>query len=147
MTFAIGSLVRLSRIHDTHAARVKKQLGRAGVVQSFVRSPVEKYLLAFPGAELWIGPAYLDLASPLTPRESVVLFNLAAGLSNRAIAERLGISGWTVKHHLTSVYAKLGVWGRVEAAVMFIFGAEAGYGVEIAEPAARAEKATSHQED
>ena len=40
---------------------------------------------------------------PLTPRELQVLALLASGLSNKAIAVRLGISDQTVKFHVASV--------------------------------------------
>jgi DNA-binding NarL/FixJ family response regulator len=52
---------------------------------------------------------------PLTPRERQVLDFVARGLSNRVIAERLGISEHTVKFHVSSIYGKLGVSGRAEA--------------------------------
>ena len=52
---------------------------------------------------------------PLTVRERDVLEWLALGLSNRAIAARLGISEHTVKFHVTSIYSKLGASSRAEA--------------------------------
>ena len=55
------------------------------------------------------------LAEPLTPREREVLEWLAEGLTNRAIAARLGISDHTVKFHVASIYGKLGVSTRAEA--------------------------------
>ena len=51
----------------------------------------------------------------LTPREGEVLELLGAGLTNRAIAERLYLSESTVKTHLVRVFAKLGVDGRAAA--------------------------------
>jgi DNA-binding NarL/FixJ family response regulator len=57
----------------------------------------------------------LVVFEPLTAREHDVLEWLALGLSNRAIAERLGISEHTVKFHVTSIYGKLGVSSRAEA--------------------------------
>jgi DNA-binding NarL/FixJ family response regulator len=51
----------------------------------------------------------------LTEREQDVLQALSEGLSNRAIAERFGISRSTVKFHLHAVFEKLGVHGRAEA--------------------------------
>ncbi len=48
----------------------------------------------------------------LTEREREVIKALAQGLSNKAIAASLGISHITVRHHLTNVFAKLGVKGR-----------------------------------
>jgi DNA-binding NarL/FixJ family response regulator len=39
---------------------------------------------------------------------------VAKGLKNKQIAERLFISDATVRHHLSSIFAKLGVSDRVE---------------------------------
>jgi DNA-binding NarL/FixJ family response regulator len=52
---------------------------------------------------------------PLTPREREVLELLAHGLSNRQIAERLGISEHTAKFHVAAVSGKLGAASRTEA--------------------------------
>jgi DNA-binding NarL/FixJ family response regulator len=51
----------------------------------------------------------------LTPRELDVLQVLAEGLSNKAIARRLGISDQTVKFHVASIAGKLGAQNRTEA--------------------------------
>jgi len=51
----------------------------------------------------------------LTPREIEVLELVAEGLSNKAIAVRLGISDQTVKFHLTSITGKLGAINRTDA--------------------------------
>jgi DNA-binding NarL/FixJ family response regulator len=56
-----------------------------------------------------------DDEEPLTDREREVLSLLADGLSNRGIAARLGISEHTVKVHVSTIYAKLGVGNRTEA--------------------------------
>ncbi|HSJ73062.1 MAG TPA: LuxR C-terminal-related transcriptional regulator [Miltoncostaeaceae bacterium] len=52
----------------------------------------------------------------LSPRELDVLALLGAGLSNRAIAERLYLTRKTVEHHVRSVLAKLDLANRAEAA-------------------------------
>ena len=57
--------------------------------------------------------ALLDEA--LTPRELEVLQLLAAGLPNKTIAARLGISEHTAKFHVSSVLAKLDAASRTEA--------------------------------
>jgi DNA-binding NarL/FixJ family response regulator len=51
----------------------------------------------------------------LTPREVQVLQQLARGLSNKAIADALKITEYTVKDHLKSILAKLRVADRTEA--------------------------------
>ena len=51
----------------------------------------------------------------LSPRELVVLKELAAGRSNKEIARRLEVSPNTVKTHLARVYEKLGAERRTDA--------------------------------
>jgi DNA-binding NarL/FixJ family response regulator len=51
----------------------------------------------------------------LTPREQELLRYLGEGLGNREIAHAMGLSDHTVKFHLRSIYAKLGVRTRTEA--------------------------------
>lgn len=53
----------------------------------------------------------------LTPREHDVLTLLADGLSNRAIAEKLGISAHTVKFHVDALLDKLAARSRTHAVV------------------------------
>jgi DNA-binding NarL/FixJ family response regulator len=55
--------------------------------------------------------------SPLTDREEQVLAMVGDGLPNKAIARRLGISERTVKAHLTSIFQRLGVTDRTQAAL------------------------------
>jgi len=51
----------------------------------------------------------------LTSREIEVLQLAAQGLANKQIAAQLGISEHTIKVHLSSLYAKLGISSRTEA--------------------------------
>jgi two-component system, NarL family, nitrate/nitrite response regulator NarL len=56
----------------------------------------------------------------LTPREMDVLANIVAGKSNRELAESFSISEQTVKHHLTNIFDKVGVYNRLELALFAI---------------------------
>ena len=51
----------------------------------------------------------------LTEREKEVLYLLAAGLSNKGIAEKLFVSAGTIKTHTLNVYLKMGVANRTSA--------------------------------
>jgi two-component system, NarL family, nitrate/nitrite response regulator NarL len=56
----------------------------------------------------------------LTPRELEIVGGIAAGETNREIAERLAVREHTVKHHLTNIFDKVGVFSRLELAVFAI---------------------------
>src|SRR4051812_39817508 len=68
----------------------------------------------------------------LTPREIEVLELIAQGLTNSEVAQRLGVTVHAVKFHLASIYRKLGVGNRTEAAGFFYqHGIEAPSGEEV----------------
>ena len=71
--------------------------------------PLTERLLQEPAASVE------ELSEPLTAREREVLELLGRGLSNKLIARELHISEHTVKFHISSLYAKLGVNNRAEA--------------------------------
>lgn len=50
----------------------------------------------------------------------------ALGLTNGQIAERLNVTVHAVKFHLASIYRKLGVANRTEAAVLYLRGDRGG---------------------
>lgn len=60
-------------------------------------------------------PAAEALTEPLSDRELEVLNLIAEGLSNKLIAQGLGISEHTVKTHVTAILTKLGASSRTEA--------------------------------
>jgi len=53
----------------------------------------------------------------LTERERDVIALVGEGLKNKQIANRLSITETTVRHHLTSIFAKLGVHSRLELVI------------------------------
>lgn len=57
-----------------------------------------------------------DPTADLTPGESRVLDLIGEGMSNREIAEQLGIAEKTVKNHVTSLLAKMGLQRRTQVA-------------------------------
>jgi LuxR family maltose regulon positive regulatory protein len=92
-------------------------LGR-GIAPDYVR----RLLAAFPVAEPELAAARIsepqesDLVEPLSVRELEVLQLVAEGLTNRQVAARLFLSLNTVKGHTRSIYGKLGVHSRTQAA-------------------------------
>jgi len=63
-------------------------------------------------------PAALFEAERLTPRESEVLTYLSKGFTIKEIAGLMGIKWFTVHDHIKSIYKKLNVSSRAEAAVL-----------------------------
>ena len=56
----------------------------------------------------------------LTGREMEIILEVVSGASNPEIARKLSISEQTVKHHLTHIFDKLGVYTRVELALFAV---------------------------
>jgi len=61
------------------------------------------------------GPVALPKAPPLTDREKEILRWVAAGLQNKEIAQKLGISLATVRNHIHNILEKLDVHSKLEA--------------------------------
>ena len=56
----------------------------------------------------------------LTERETQILVRIAGGMLNKEIADSLNISERTVKNHISSIFRKINVWDRTQAAVFAI---------------------------
>ncbi len=102
---AIGYLLK-----DVSATELAAAIRAANLGRSMLSSEAT---IALAG-RTWSGHAGHDL----TPREREVLDLLVEGLNNSEIAERLVVSRATIKFHVSSILAKLGVDSRAEAVVM-----------------------------
>ena len=80
-------------------------------------------LLGTLGATLPARPAVKELAA-LSARELEVARAVAAGRSNKEVAERLGIAERTVKAHLGMIFSKLGVRDRMQLLLRLGHGTE-----------------------
>lgn len=87
-----------------------------GLIERALTVPQPLPAPSTPGAALTGASQPLAGADALTSREREVLGLLAQGLSNRAIAEALGVSVTTVKTHVGALYSKSGVASRVQLA-------------------------------
>ncbi|RZQ63915.1 response regulator [Amycolatopsis suaedae] len=97
-----------------HLAQYIRTLASGGVVLSrdVTRSAADDYLDTAARSAASAGVARL------TKREREVLVLLAEGLSNLAIGVRMHLSRGTIKDHVSTVLAKLGVGNRVQAALI-----------------------------
>jgi DNA-binding NarL/FixJ family response regulator len=92
-----AALVAISRGLVVLPAAIARRLGRVSAIDDT--------------GDAGIAP----LQETLTAREREVLELVSQGLSNKAIASHLGISGNTVKFHVSSICGKLGASSRTEA--------------------------------
>jgi len=102
--------------------RACRELGQADEADRHLRTAetmaqeiANPQLLAQVTAAL-AGGAAEPLPGNLTARQAEVLRLLADGLTNKEIAARLYLSPGTVERHLATIYRKLGLGGRVDAA-------------------------------
>lgn len=91
--------------------------GEAVVSPRITRRMLEMFAGQLPSGTATSGQVDPRIAS-LTPRETEILCLVARGMSNAEIAAELVVSATTVKTHVGSVLAKLGVRDRVQAVVV-----------------------------
>jgi DNA-binding NarL/FixJ family response regulator len=90
--------------------------GDAVVAPSVTRRLLDTVMPHLPAVDGEPRPAHPELQR-LTTRERQILTEVAAGLSNAEIAERLVLSEATVKTHVGRVLGKLGLRDRVQVVV------------------------------
>jgi len=103
---AIGYLLK-----DTNADELRRAIRAAAAGQVQLAPEAAARLMGEVRA-----PAR-DAAEALTGREADVLRLVAQGLANKEIAHELGIGEKTVKTHVSSILAKLGLQSRTQAAL------------------------------
>lgn len=113
-------MAQLVRQHDpigavAWAKGALATFARIGAVQTAEAAKLLRELGAHPGAA---GQAQ----TPLTRREVEIAELIAAGLTNREIADRLVISTKTVEHHVSHILDKLDLKGRAEIAAYAVRG-------------------------
>lgn len=110
---ALGYLLKDISGHDL-AHAVRAVAGGGALIQPSVAARVvaEFARLATPAR-----PAEQGLAEPLSEREREILKLVAAGLTNREIADRLALAEGTVKNYITNILGKIGSRDRTQAAL------------------------------
>jgi DNA-binding NarL/FixJ family response regulator len=110
---ALGYLLK-----DTDSARLVEAIQHAARGESLLQPSVAARVVSeFARLAAPRRPADLAAELGLSEREVAVLRALALGQSNKEIAVELGITEGTVKNHVTSILAKLGVTDRLQAAL------------------------------
>ena len=94
------------------SARLTRALERLGASRAGTTAPTST-----DGWEPVAAPSPVTLpkAPPLTDREKEILRWVAAGLQNKEIAHKLGISLATVRNHIHNILEKLDVHSKLEA--------------------------------
>ncbi|WP_221449376.1 response regulator [Micromonospora polyrhachis] len=85
---------------------------------AYLSPRVARRVLALGGERMARGPAARDRTATLTEREREVLALVGAGLSNAEIGRRLFLVEGTVKSYLSTIFSRLGVRNRVQAAII-----------------------------
>jgi DNA-binding NarL/FixJ family response regulator len=135
--FPVTRIVMLTASEDDdHLVQALKAGARAYILKGVAARELLHILRAVADGESYVPPALaanllMELSAParrsqppadpideLTAREREILEGLAAGLSNKEIAQRMFLSEKTVKHYMTNVLQKLQVRNRVEAALL-----------------------------
>lgn len=114
---ASGFLLKDTRPAELIEAIRTVASGEAVVSPRITRRMLEMFAGQLPSGATASGQVDPRIAS-LTPRETEILCLVARGMSNTEIAAELVVSATTVKTHVGSVLAKLGVRDRVQAVVV-----------------------------
>lgn len=102
---------------DAEAEGLLPESAGAAEIDAALRAVAQGLIVRSPGMGIagFHAVQEAEARTLLTPRETQILDAIADGLTNKAIARRLGISLHTVKFHVESVFRKLGASTRTEA--------------------------------
>jgi DNA-binding NarL/FixJ family response regulator len=101
---------------DAGAEQIRAAIERVAAGEAAIDPAVQRLLIAaVRRGDEPSSPDGDELPDGLTPREAEVLELIAAGLSNGEIADRLVVSGATVKSHVNHLFAKIGARDRAQA--------------------------------
>lgn len=103
-------------LKDSESAELKKAILAVVGGETYIQSD----LIPMLNAKLLSLENDRDKVDSLTKREVDVLKNLAVGMYNKEIAEKLDISERTVKNHISNIFKKINVTDRTQAAVFAI---------------------------
>lgn len=103
-------------IKDVEKMELKRHIRAVARGEAIIDPKVTGLLMARVRTGSGNGAERVD--APLSPQQLAILKFIAQGLSNREIAERLGLSENTVKGHVAEILHRLGVKNRVEAAIL-----------------------------
>src|SRR5512139_3592627 len=101
------------------AARIIAHGASAFVPKSASAATVMEAMRAVRAGEVWMPPQgdSESVAPRLTPQQLRVLHMLCAGLSNKQIGVRLGVTEATVKAHMRAIMEKFGADNRTQVVV------------------------------
>jgi DNA-binding NarL/FixJ family response regulator len=128
----VAVLVLTMSDDDITMTKAMRAGARGYLLKGATKEEILRAVTAVADGQAIFGPAIAQrvlarLATPvtdqdpfpqLTPREHDVLRLVAQGLSNSAIADRLGLSLKTVNNNTSSIFNKLNVATRTEAAIL-----------------------------
>lgn len=110
---AVGYLLK-----DVPSQKLVEAIQAAARGESFLQPSVAAKVIAeFTRATTEPAARVQPLVEPLSERELEILSIIAAGASNKEIANQLFIAEGTVKNHVTNILGKLGVRDRTQAAL------------------------------
>ena len=129
-------IIILTGVRDTELHQQAVRLGAVGLVlKDQASTTLLQAIERVHSGEVWIERAMMarvlhhmtrpshrldpeaDKIASLTVREREVITLIGEGLRNKEIAGRLSVRETTVRHHLTSIYDKLGVSDRLELVI------------------------------